>query len=88
MRICTKPEDRDSRLAELKDLLIARNYPESLIDRGIEKARKVPRRVALLKVRRKESEKRPIFALKYDPRTPSIQKIPHTGDTNSLDRCG
>ena len=58
MRICTKPEDRDSRLAELKDLLITRNYPECLIDRGIEKARKVPRRVALLKVRRKTSEKR------------------------------
>ena len=42
VRICTKPESRDLRLAELKELLLAREYPESLINRSIEKARKIP----------------------------------------------
>ena len=64
VRICTKPERRDKRLEELKQLLLARNYPENLVDRSIEKARKVPRKVALMKVKKKLTEKRPIFALK------------------------
>ena len=75
IRICTKPERRDKRLEELKQLLLARNYPENLVDRSIEKARKVPRKVALMKVKKKITEKRPIFALKYDPRIPSIQPM-------------
>ena len=75
VRICIKPENRDQRLKELKELLLARNYPESLVDRGIEKAVKIPRKVALLKVKRKEAESRPIFAVKFDPRLPSIQPI-------------
>ena len=75
VRICTKKENRDKRLAELKDLLLARKYPESLIDRSIEKARKIPRKVALLKVKNKTAEKRPIFVAKYDPRTPALQPI-------------
>ena len=75
VRICSKPENRDKRLCELKELLLARQYPESLIDRNIDKARKIPRKIALLRVRRKESNTRPIFALKYDPRMPSIKPI-------------
>ena len=75
MRICTNPEKRDNRLSDLKELLLARKYPESLVDRSIEKARKIPRKIALLKVRKKESEVRPIFAIKYDPRMPPIQPL-------------
>ena len=75
VRICTKPKVRDKRLDELKELLLAREYPESLINRGIEKARKVPRMVALLKVKKKERDNQTIFALKFDPRIPSIQQI-------------
>ena len=75
IRICTKIEDRKRRLQELKELLLARNYPESLIDRSIAKAIKIPRNVALLKVQKKVSGKRPIFALQYDPRLPAIQPI-------------
>ena len=75
VRICSKPEDRDKRLAELKELLLARNYPETLIDRSIEKARKIPRKFALLKVQKKSSETGPVFILQYDPRLPSIQQI-------------
>ena len=39
VRICSKEENRDKRLHELKELLLARNYPESLIDRSIKKAK-------------------------------------------------
>jgi hypothetical protein len=45
--ICTKPENRDLRLGDLKELLLAREYPESLIDRSIDKARNIPRKIAL-----------------------------------------
>ena len=75
VRICIKPENRDQRLSEIKDLLLARKYPETLIDRGIQRAVKIPRKVALLKVKRKEAEIRPIFAVKFDPRLPPIQPI-------------
>ena len=76
IRICTKKDLRDLRLKELKELLLAREYPENLIDRAITKAAKIPRKVALLKVRRKaEDQKRPVFVIKYDPRMPPIQNI-------------
>ena len=48
-------------VTELKELLLARNYPESLIDRSIEKAKKIPREVALMKVKKKTTENRSIF---------------------------
>ena len=50
----------------MKEVLLQRRYPENIIDRGIEKARKIRRTVALLKVRKKILQKRPIFAVKYD----------------------
>ena len=75
VRICSKTENRDKRLLELKELLLARYYPESLIDRSMDKARKIPRKIALLKVIKKTTENRPIFISKYDPRMPSIQPI-------------
>jgi hypothetical protein len=33
---------------------MARNYPESLVDRATEKAKKIPRKIALLKIRKKK----------------------------------
>ena len=64
------------RLDELKTFLLARNYPEKLLDSSINRARKIPRKVALLKVRKKEEDiKRPVFAVKYDPRLPSIEAL-------------
>ena len=75
VRICSKPNDRDKRLAELKELLLARNYPEDLINRSIEKARKIPRKVALLKVQKKTSESGSVFILKYDARLSAISQI-------------
>ena len=75
IRICTKPENRDRRLQELKELFLARNYNEGLVDRAIEKARKVPRKYALKRADRGTNEKRPVFATKYDPRMPFISNI-------------
>ena len=75
VRICSRVENRDLRLKELKTILLQRGYPEQLVDRGINRAKKIPRKIALLKVRKKEKQNRPIFANRYDPRLPSIQKI-------------
>jgi hypothetical protein len=75
VRICTKKNQRDQRLSELKELLLARQYPEQLIDAAQNKARKIPRKIALRKVIKKTTKNRPIFCLKYDPRLPSIQAI-------------
>ena len=57
VRICTNPDTRDRRLDELKQLLLDRNYPERLVDSAIDKARAVPRRIALRKVIRKKEKK-------------------------------
>ena len=48
-----------------------------LINSAIDKARAVPRQTALRKVIRKNKsdKKRPIFAVRYDPRLPSITNI-------------
>ena len=75
VRICTSPIKRDLRLQELKTLLMAREYPERIIDSAINKARKIPRKIALLKIRQKEKNDRPIFIIKYDPRLPTINSL-------------
>ena len=76
VRICTNPEVKDIRLNDLKNLLLSRNYPERLVDSALDKARQVPRHASLKRVIRKKRKKiRPIFALKFDPRLPSIINI-------------
>ena len=35
----------------------------------------MPRKVALFKVKKKTSEKRPVFATKFDPRIPALQPM-------------
>ena len=75
VRICRKPENREKRFSELKCLLLDRGYPEKIIDQALDKARSVPRNRALLKRRKQDNQKRAIFAIKYDPRLPSIQSI-------------
>ena len=54
-----KSNQRDLRLQELNILLLARVYPESIVDSAIIKARQIPRRIALLKVRKKTKKKDP-----------------------------
>ena len=75
IRICRDPIKRDKRLEELKSALIERGYPIRLLDSAIDKARKVPRRVALRPVTRTKDLKGPIFAHTFDPRLPPISKI-------------
>ena len=75
VRICTSPTKRDQKLEELKTSLLDRNYVLDTVERAIEKAKKVPRDRAIQKGKNKEKEKRPVFALNYDPRLPSIQQI-------------
>ena len=60
---------------ELKNVLKERGYPDQIIDRGINRAKQIPRIIALLKVRKNTSKNRPVFAVKFDPRLPALQKI-------------
>ena len=46
------------RLKEIKELLLSRQYPESLVDRALKKAKQIPRKVALFKVKKKELKKK------------------------------
>ena len=49
VRICTKPNQRDVRLNDLKTLLLQRKYSEYLVDNCIEKAKNIPREKAIKK---------------------------------------
>ena len=75
VRICTKTDQRDQRLQELKQYLLEREYNEKAIDFSLEKARKVPRIKAIKKTQNRAAKKRPVFALDYDPRLPGLQAI-------------
>ena len=69
-------ETRDIRLSELKELLLSRSYRPSLIDAAINKAKQIPRNMAIRKspVSQKQSD-RPVLAITYDPRLPCIPQI-------------
>ena len=75
VRICTDQKQRDLRLGELKTLLMARKYNESLVDTAIAKAVKIPRKHVLQKSTKQKNKNRPIFATKFDPRLPHIQNL-------------
>ena len=62
-------------MRELKELLLARDYSEKLVNSAIQRASCIPREVALRKTKINEKTKRPIFAVRYDPRLPGIQNI-------------
>jgi hypothetical protein len=75
VRICSKPEYREKQFIKLKELMVSRGYSDRSLDSAIERARTIPRHVALKRVLKKQEMKRPVFALTYDPRLPSIQNI-------------
>ena len=76
VRICTEPETRDIRLTELKQLLLSRNYKQNIVNAAIEKAKLIPRQKAIEKVESERSTtRRPVFAVTYDPRLPSLPGI-------------
>ena len=91
VRICSKPETRDQRLEELKQLLLNRSYKLNIINAAIAKAKNVPRDEALKRVIRPPTN-RPVFPVTHHPALPSIPKIvskhfrtmiqnPHMADT-------
>ena len=57
------------------ELLINRGYSERTINSAIDRARGIPRNIALRRVLKKKEDRRPVFALTYDPRMPPIQTI-------------
>ena len=75
VRICTDYNKRKERLVELKSLLKARGYSDRSIDSAIERALKIPRDPALKWVNKERENKRPVMAVTYDPRLPSIPPI-------------
>ena len=75
VRICSDKEKRENRFSELKTLLLNRKYKDRTIAAAIDRARQIPRKVALKKVGKKQVSKRPVFALTYDPRLPSIPNL-------------
>ena len=52
-----------------------RGYSDRMIIAATDRARAIPRHVALRRVNRKQTDRRPVFALTYDPRLPSIQSM-------------
>ena len=75
VRNCSNITQRKKRLQEMKDFLLSRDYPEQIIDSAIERAVIIPREVALKKKTKLTKPKRPVFALRYDPRLPAITSI-------------
>ena len=51
VRVCSSQEERDKRLIELKDRLLARDYNRGLVQAALDKAREVPRSRALKDVK-------------------------------------
>ena len=88
VRICTKPETRDKRLQELKEMLIDREYRPGMIDAAIQKARAVPRALAIRQVAKApQSSMRPVFVVSFDPRLPDLSNITqkHWRSMNNMD---
>ena len=72
VRICSNPQDRELELEKLRILLLERDYNRESINRAIEKAKAVPRFQLLKPKNKKKTNNRPVFAVLYDPRLPSI----------------
>ena len=71
-RICSVPEERDTRFEELQDCLGNRGYRSGMVSAAISKARSIPRHIALQKVVKPSHQKRPISVVSWDPRLPNI----------------
>ena len=76
-------------MEELKELLLEKNYPKTIIDNAIKEASKIPRKVALFRMtKKKENKRRPVFETKFDPRISALQPIiaKHWRSMNSQDK--
>ena len=76
IRICSRMEDRNRRLDELKTMLLERDYKLGIVNAAIGKAKAIPRPEALKKVIRSQEEgRRPVMVVTYDPRLPAIPAL-------------
>ena len=75
IRICSSSETRDKELENLKTLLFERQYKAEIVNCAIEKAKTIPRAQLLKPKLTKKTNERPVFAVMYDPRMPSLQPI-------------
>ena len=74
-RVFTFPETRDTRLVELKQMLLNRDYRPGMVDAAITKARNLPREIALRKVVKPKQSTRPVAVVSWDPRLSNLDKI-------------
>ena len=74
IRICSIPEQLETRFGELEEMLLSRNYNRNVVRAAIVKAKEIPRLEALKKVERKANE-RVILTVRYHPKLPSVSKI-------------
>ena len=56
VRICSNPENREKQFLKLKELMENRGYSENTISSAIDRARRIPRHVALKRVLRRDTE--------------------------------
>jgi len=76
LRICSHHTTFLKRLAELREMLIQREYRPRVIDAAFEKLKCLDRDVALQRVeRRKNKTDKVTFVIKFDPRLPSVSQI-------------
>ena len=74
VRVCTSEENREKQFLVLKKCSLQRGYLENNVNSAIDKARKIPRAVALRKVKETVKSEGPIFAVTYDPRHPALAR--------------
>ena len=74
-RICSEENEKTKQLENLKDLLLARDYPVGVVTAAIVKAAAIPRDIALQHMRQQHINTRPIFVVTYDPRLPNMPRL-------------
>ena len=73
--ICTKPDTREMRFAELKNMILDRNYRIGMIESAIRRARSIPRSESLKCVVKPNTSRRPVCVVSWDPGLPSFSAI-------------
>ena len=75
VRICSRVEDREKRLGELKEMLLARSYQPGMLNKVIKAAMEMDRAQTLDKVQRDQPEPRVPYVVTFDPRLPAIPAV-------------
>ena len=76
VRICSRVEDRDKKLDEMREMLEGRGYKRKMLNDALEYAKNLNRSEALKKVdREKKNENRVRYCYTFDKRLPSVAPI-------------